>query len=73
MGPRQPYERQLDQNASSPRPVSCLGRDDRRAFLRALGGAGLAASCVLRSSAVLLGPGAALLQSDGAYAVGASH
>jgi suppressor of ftsI len=40
----------------------------RRAFLRAIGGAGLAAPAVLRSSAMLLGPGSALLQSGGAYA-----
>ena len=40
----------------------------RRAFLRAIGGAGLAAPSVLRSSAMLLGPGSALLQSGEAYA-----
>jgi FtsP/CotA-like multicopper oxidase with cupredoxin domain len=65
---RQPEERQLDQNARPPQdryPVlRCYGR---RAFLRAIGGAGLAAPSVLRSSAMLLGPGAALLQSGGAY------
>ena len=63
---RQPEERQ--QNARPPQGwYPALGCYDRRAFLRAIGGAGLAAPSVLRSSAMLLGPGAALLQSGGAY------
>jgi FtsP/CotA-like multicopper oxidase with cupredoxin domain len=65
---RQPEEVQLGQNPRPPQgryPV--LGCYDRRGFLRAIGGAGLAAPSVLRSSATLLGPGAALLQSGEAY------
>jgi hypothetical protein len=68
---RHPEKRQLNQNARPPQdqyPV--LGCYDRRAFLGAIGGAGLAAPSVLRSSAILLGPEAALLQSGGAYAGG---
>jgi suppressor of ftsI len=66
---RQPEERQLDQSARPPQDQYPLfGCYDRRAFLWAIGGAGLAAPSMLRSSAMLLGPGATLLQSGGAYA-----
>ena len=43
---------------------------DRRCFLKAVGCAGLAAPFVLRSSALFLGPGAALLRPAQAHAAG---
>src|SRR5260221_14437445 len=61
---RLPLERRLDQNASPPQdrcPVPAC--HDRRSFLRIVGRVGLAAASVVRSGAVFLGPGAALLQS----------
>src|SRR5258708_36750583 len=64
MSPRLSVERRLDQNAGPPQdryPIPAC--HDRRSFLRAVGRAGLAAASVLRSGAVLLVPGAALLQS----------
>src|SRR5260221_9352980 len=64
MSPRLSVERRLDQNAGPPQdryPMPAC--HDRRSFLRAVGRAGLAAASVLRSGAVLLVPGAALLQS----------
>jgi suppressor of ftsI len=46
------------------------GRRDRRFFLKTVGRAGLAAASVRASRALLLGPGATLLQSGRAYAKG---
>lgn len=45
-----------------------LGCHDRRSFLKTAGRAGLAAASVMRPGAMLLGPGAALLQSGRADA-----
>lgn len=69
MNLRQTEEWLLNQKARPPQdrnPV--LGCHDRRSFLRAVGSAGLAASSALRSGAVRLGSGAALLQSGRADA-----